>query len=289
MSGPATPGRMIHPGPRAAQRAVAVRASLRPFSGVLPAGRSVMAAVSRLLGMQGCTGGVVRLDGAVCDPLRYVLPAFSTNGIHAAWYSDIHAPDGPVAIDRATATLGWKDGAPFLHCHGTWGATMGHLLPLDSILAADVRVTGLGAPDAWFEALPDAETAFTLFTPRDAGGGGGSGLLARILPGEDAVTAVEALCARHGITDARLHGLGSIDHVRFEDGSRMDCHATELRLDGAVLAAGRATIPVEVVDLAGTVMRGRLARGLNPVGVTLELIVETERPKEGLGTPRLPS
>ncbi|WP_207100753.1 PCC domain-containing protein [Paracoccus shandongensis] len=267
---------MIHPGPRAAERAVAVPASLRRISGVLPAGRTVMTAVARLFADAGCKGGVVWLDGVTCDPLRYVLPAPSTDGIHAAWYSETHAPDGAVTIQRATATVGWKDGAPFLHCHGTWGGTMGHLLPLDSVLAADAPVHGLGAPDAWFEALPDTETAFTLFTPQ--GTGSGSGLLARIRPGEDVVTAIETLAARHGIANARLHGLGSIDHVRFTDGTHMDCHATELRLDGAMLAQGRAQVPIEVVDTQGTIMRGTLDRGANPVGVTLELLIERTDP-----------
>lgn len=264
--------RMIHPGPRAADRALAVPADLRPLSGVLQAGQTVMAGVGDLFAASGCKGGVVWLDGVTCDPMRFVLPAPSTDGIHAAWYSGTHAPDGPVTIDRATATVGWKDGAPFLHCHGTWAGTMGHLLPFDSVLAADARVHGIGAPDAWFEALPDAETAFTLFTPQ--GTGTGTSLLARILPGEDAVMAIETLAARHGITDARLHGVGSIDHIRFTDGSRMDCHATELRLDGAILAQGRATVPIEVVDIKGTIMRGTLERGTNPVGVTLELLIE---------------
>ena len=266
---------MIHPGPRAVERATAVRADLRPIFGVLPAGVTVMQAVGDLFAVAGCKGGVVRLDGVTCDPMRYVLPAPSTDGVHAAWYSGTHAPAGPVTIERATATVGWKEGAPFLHCHGTWAGTMGHLLPFDSVLAADAPVHGLGAPDAWFDALPDAETAFTLFTP--AGGGGGRSLLARIRPGEDVITTIEALAARHGITDARLHGVGSIDHVRFADGCRLDCHATELRLDGAVLSHGRATIPIEVVDIKGTIMRGMLERGANSVGVTLELIVETER------------
>lgn len=268
--------RMIHPGPRAPARAVAVPASLRPLSGVLSAGRVAMDAVGDLFAQAGCKGGVVWLDGIVCDPLRFVLPAPATDGVHAAWYSGTHAPDGSLAITRATATVGWKDGAPFLHCHGTWGGTMGHLLPLVSVLAADCPVSGLGAPDAWFEALPDAETAFTLFTPQ--GGGGGRGLLARVLPGEDVITAIESLCRDHGVTDARLHGVGSIDHIRFADGSRMDCHATELRLDGATLRQGRADVPIEVVDIAGTIMRGALERGANPVGVTLELVIERTDP-----------
>lgn len=267
---------MIHPGPRAPERAVARRTVLRPLRGVLPKGQSVMKAVGELFAASGCKGGVLALDGVTCDPLRFVLPALSTDGLHAAWYSDTHAPEGRVAITRATAIVGWRDGAPFLHCHGLWtpgGVTqMGHLLPFDSVLAEDAEVTGLGSPDCWFESLPDPETAFTLFTPE--GGGAGPALLARILPGEDCVTAIEALCAAHGITEAAIHGVGSIDHIRFIEGHRMDCLATELRFDGAVLREGIATLDIEVVDIHGAIARGALTRGENRVGVTLELVIE---------------
>lgn len=263
--------RMIHPGPRAPDRATARRAHLRPVAGILPKGATVMQAVGDLFAAHGCKGGVLDLSGVTCDPMRYVLPAPATDGLHAAWYSDTHAPDGPVRITSATATVGWKDGAPFLHCHGIWGA-MGHLLPFDSVIARDARVSGLGSAGTWFESLPDPETAFTLFTPQ--GGEDGPALFARILPGEDVLTAIEVLAARHGLRNARLHGVGSIDHIRFAEGHRMDCHATELRLDGARLTQGRAHVPIEVVDIAGTIARGSLTRGENPVGVTLELIFE---------------
>lgn len=272
--------RMIHPGPRALERTQTRRADLRPVAGVLPAGQTVMQAVGDLFAAQGCRGGVLSLAGLVCDPMRYVLPAPATDGLHAAWYSDTHAPAGPWTIETATASIGWRDGAPFLHCHGIWsdGTTraMGHLLPFDSRIARDTPVTGLGATATWFEALPDPETAFTLFTPvsADQGADQGRGLFARVHPGEDVLTAIEALAARHGIPHARLHGVGSIDHIRFAEGHRMDCHATELRLDGAHLTAGRAHVPIEVVDIHGHIARGTLTRGDNPVGVTLELIFE---------------
>lgn len=267
---------MIHPGPRAEQRHQARRATLQPISGVLSAGQSVMQAVGDLFAAHGCKGGVIWLDGVTCDPIRYVLPALSTDGLHAAWYSDTHAPQGQWNITRATASVGIKDGAPFLHCHGIWsgGATqaMGHLLPFDSILAADASVTGLGAPQTWFEALPDPETAFTLFTPQ--GGDDGAALFARILPGEDVVTAIEDLAARHDIRNARLHAVGSIDHIRFAQGHRMDCLATELRFTTAQIRDGCAHIDIEVVDITGHIAQGTLTRGGNPVGVTLELLIE---------------
>lgn len=91
------------------------------------------------------------------------------------------------------------------------------------------------------------------------------------------VPAIEALCRDCGIANARLHAVGSIDHVCFSDGRGMACHATELRFDGARLRLGRAHVPVEVVDIHGTIARGILARRDNPVGVTLELIVEPEK------------
>ncbi|MBK4215141.1 DUF296 domain-containing protein [Paracoccus caeni] len=272
---------MIHPGPRTADRVQSRRATLRPVAGVLPAGQTVMQAVGDLFATHGCKGGVVWLNGVTCDPIRYVLPAPSTDGLHAAWYSDTHAPAGRWTIHSATASVGLKDGAPFLHCHGIWsdGGTpqMGHLLPFDSIIATDIRVTGLGAASTWFEALPDTETAFTLFTPE--GGDDGPALFARLLPGEDVVTAIETLAARHGIGNARLHAVGSIDHIHFANGQRVHCHATELRFDGATLADGTATIPIEVVDIDGLIHRGTLTRGANPVGVTLELIIEPTEDK----------
>lgn len=266
--------RMIHPGPRAKERVAWRRATLHPVAGILPKGHTVMQAVGDLFAAHGCKGGVLSLAGVVCDPMRFVLPAPSTDGIHAAWYSDTHAPDGAWPIHSATATVGMKDGAAFLHCHGVWGnpAQLGHLLPFDSVLARDAHVTGLGAADAWFDSLPDAETAFTLFTPQ--GGGDGPAILARILPGQDVITEIEALAALNGIANARLHAVGSIDHIRFAEGHGVVCHATELRFDNATLADGHAHIPIEVVDIGGTIFRGTLTRGENPVGVTLELIIE---------------
>ncbi len=273
---------MIHPGPRAPNRVTAARAHLIPIRGTLPAGESVMAAVAALFAEHGCKGGTLSLDGVSCQPMRFVLPALSDDGIHGAWYSPTHAPEGEWVIRNSSASIGQKDGAAFLHCHGIWSdgqtTTMGHLLPFDAVLARDAEVAGWGAPATWFEALPDPETAFALFTP--AGGDDGPSLFARILPGEDVVTAIEALAAAHGITEARLHAVGSIDHIHFAEGHRMDCLATELRFDEARLVGGRAEIVIDVVDIDGNIARGTLDRGGNPVGVTLELIIQAERVNE---------
>jgi len=270
--------RLAHRGPRAADRRQAARATLRPVAGRLAAGGTVMAEVAALFARHGCRGGMLWLEGVTCDPMRYVLPALATDDLHAAYYSATHAPEGRVWIGASTASVGWRDGAPFLHCHGQWtgtgGTAMGHLLPFESVVAADVEVRGIGSPDAWFESLPDAETNFTLFAA--AGGGGSDGLVARLRPDEDVCTGIAALCAGHGIGRARVHGLGSICEVRFEDGRHVACIATEVRIDRGAVADGRAVVDASVVDVDGGIHSGRLAPGLNPVGVTFELLIEAK-------------
>jgi hypothetical protein len=268
--------RLAHPGPRAADRRQAAPATLRPLAGRLAADRPVMDEVARLFAENGCKGGILWLDGLTCDPMRFVLPALSPDAAHAAFYSATHAPEGPVRIGASTASVGWRDGALFLHCHGQWtgalGTAMGHLLPTDSIIAATAQVRGIGSPDAWFEALPDPETNFTLFAA--AGGGGSDGLVARLRPDEDVAAAIAALCAEHRIPHARVHGLGSIAEPRFADGRHVPCVATEVRIDAGRIANGEVTLDVSLVDVDGAIHAGRIAPGLNPVGVTFELVIE---------------
>jgi predicted DNA-binding protein with PD1-like motif len=233
--------------------------------------------VARLFAANGCRGGIVWLEGVTCDPMRFVLPALVSDGEHAAFYSATHAPDGPVTIGASTASVGRRDGAPFLHCHGQWtggsSTAMGHLLPFDSVVAETVEVRGIGSPGAWFEAAPDAETNFTLFAAAGEGTGR-DGLFVRLRPDEDLCTALVALCAAHGIARARVHGLGSICEPRFADRRHVPCVATEVRIDAGMVAGGEARIEASLVDVDGGIHAGRLAPGLNPVGVTFELLLE---------------
>jgi hypothetical protein len=76
--------RLAHPGPRAADRRQAAPATLRPLAGRLAAGRPVLDEVARLFADAGCKGGVLWLDGVICDPMRFVLPAYATDDRHAA-------------------------------------------------------------------------------------------------------------------------------------------------------------------------------------------------------------
>lgn len=266
-----------HPGPPARDRRQAVPAHLRQIEGRIEAGRVLMDEVARLFDEADLKGGVLWLNGVIAAPFRYVLPALSTDGVHAAYYSETHAPDGEVILGNCVAIVGWRDGKRFLHCHGDWRkqdgeVVMGHLLPLESRVAAPVTLRGMGAREAWFDAVPDPETNFTLFSAD--GKGVGSSLLLRLRPGEDVVTAVAEVAAAHGVRQARVHGIGSICNPVFSDGRQVDCVATEVRIDAGEVFGNDCSLAVSLVDVDGHIHSGELMRGVNIVGVTFEIIIE---------------
>ena len=283
----ATAGRIVHPGPIAEVRCEAVRTALVSVGGELRAGETFMAGVARVFAEAGCRGGFLTIEGGACDPFRYVLPAFSPDKDHAAWYSEMFAPAAGGRFIAATAIVGERDGAPFLHCHGIWDTggealRMGHVLPFDSIVSEPIGVAGYGSRTATFRSIPDPETNFTLFSVTGESGFG-NGILLRIRPNEDVCGAIEEVCALHGIDKARIFGIGSIYEPRFEGGRSVPCLATEIAIeDGEVekTESGlQARVDAAVVDVDGVIHHGRLERGRNPVGVTFELvIIAEERP-----------
>ena len=253
----------------------------------LEAGASVDAGIAKGFAACGCLGGFVAFRSGLCEPFKFVVPAASPDTLHAAWYSGTFAPAGKVEIKRACAIVGWRDQMPFVHCHGVWdtseGLKMGHMVVPDTIVSEPIEVAGIGVRSGMFEALPDPETNFTLFEPvqvaEDATEWSGPRvLLAKVRPNEDISLAIEGICSRRDIRTAKLHGIGSLNEVRFADGTRVESHATEVLIrEGRVeIAMGRprAHLEIDIVDMAGQIFSGELAHGDNPVCVTFELIVE---------------
>lgn len=270
-----------HPGPVVEVRREVVRTVLKPVEGELQPGETFMDGIARVFAEAGCHCGYVTIEGGACDPFRYVLPALSPDEEHAAWYSETHAPEAGGRFVAATAMVGERDGAPFLHCHGIWDTgegkpRMGHVLPFDSVVSRPIWVKGHGSAVAAFSSIPDPETNFTLFSAK-GDSLSGNGVLLRVRPNEDIVTAIEDACAEAGIESGSIHGIGSIYEPIFEDGRRVNCLATEIDIENGVLertAEGlRARLDVAIVDTDGVIYRGRLARGDNPVGVTFELVI----------------
>ncbi len=276
-----------HPGPPSRERTAAIVGSAVPLQFTLEPGQAVDAAIAKGFADAGCAGGFVEFRGGRCEPFQFVMPAASPDARHAAWYSETFAPMGPVEIERACAIVGWRDGKPFIHCHGIWnsrdGRQMGHMLGPATIVAEPVVVTGIGSRSATFTALPDSETNFTLFEPaavneKAARAADPRVLLAKVRPNEDVCLAIETICSRNGIRTANVYGIGSLNEVRFVDGSRVESHATEVSIrEGRVANADglpRAALQIDVVDMQGNIFEGEIVRGDNPVCVTFELVIE---------------
>ena len=155
--------------------------------------------------------------------------------------------------------------------------------------------SGIGLKTATFEGLPDPETNFTLFEPVEVADKpeereGVRVLLAKVRPNEDISLAIEAICADYRITKANVHGIGSLNEVRFTDGRRVEAHATEVLIREGRVEKGQgkpgASLLIDVVDLEGQVYSGQIVHGDNPVCITFELVIEElGQPQELLSRP----
>ncbi|MCB8821067.1 PCC domain-containing protein [Microvirga rosea] len=260
-------------------KAVPLRFALEP-------GHSVNEAIAKGLAASECLGAVLMFHGGRFDTFKYVMPALSSDGLHVAWYSDTFEPDGPVVVDRACVIAGWRDESPFVHCHGIWqtrdGPRMGHMLASDTIVSEPIMITGIGTRSATFRASPDQETNFTLFEPTRVLDGrpeaGPRAILAKVRPNQDISLAVESICAQANIRAAKVHGIGSLNEVRFANDLYVESRATEVLIRNGEVSNREgslvATLDLDVVDVNGKIYHGIIARADNPVCVTFELLIE---------------
>jgi len=253
----------------------------------LMAGLPLLEAVRQAFAAEGFASGVAELGPLALAPFAYVMPALCEDGSHAAFYSATFRPPGVSRLESGALTFGSRDGAPFFHCHALWRQadgrrTGGHILPDETVLAESAEVAAYGLAGATFAANQDVETNFKLFGPVASGAAGPSpdAFAIRLRPNQDFAGALETFCREHGIGRARIRGgVGSTIGALFEDGTEIANFATELYLRGGTVgpdgAGGRvATLDAALVDYTGALAEGRLARGSNPVLMTMELVVE---------------
>ena len=277
------------PGPPTPERIQWVEARGRGFSFTLESGIPLLEAVRRGFAAQGFASGVVNIKGGTLGPFGYVMPALSTTGENAAFYSETFRPDGRAWLKQATMTLGERDGAPFFHCHGLWleahcRVNGGHILPEETMVAEPFEVEAFGIDGAMFKAEPDPETNFKLFGPVASEATGAittcRAIALRLRPNQDFAHCLEAFCRDRGITCAKIRGgVGSTIGARFTDGRSVEPFATELAIAAGHIAPGAAGVPeaqldVALVDYTGGLAEGRLVRGDNPVLMTMELVLE---------------
>jgi predicted DNA-binding protein with PD1-like motif len=277
------------PGSPVPERIQWVEARGRAFSFKLEAGVLLLEAARRGFAEAGFAGGVLNMRGGALGPLAYVMPALSKDGEHAAFYSDTFRPAGVTRLKMGAMTFGSRDGAPFFHCHALWTeadgrAVGGHILPEETVVAEPFVVEAFGLDGAMFVAEPDPETNFKLFGPVPSTPAGakttGRAFALRLRPNQDFAGALEAFCRERGITHAKLHGgVGSTIGARLADGRVVEPFATELAVGSGEIVSGagralEAVLDVALVDYTGGLAEGRLARGDNPVLMTMELVLE---------------
>lgn len=279
---------VVQPGRPALERIQWVEARGRAFTFALEAGLPLLETVRRGFAAEGFSSGTVSMIGGALGPLAYVMPALPRTNDHAAYYSETFRPAGITRLKTATITFGERDGAPFFHCHAFWTeadgrAGGGHILPEEAIVAASGDVSAFGIDGGGFIAEQDPETNFKLFVPiaREPKGGAGMrrAFLLRLRPNQDFAHALESFCRDHGIRQAKLQGgVGSIIGARFTDGRIVEPFATEMAVLAGSVAPGTdelaAELDVALVDHGGGLSQGRLARGDNPILMTMELVLE---------------
>ena len=297
--------RLVQPGPVAPVRLQSCEGRSGAATFLLEPGLTLNEAITRPLLAHGIQGGTVTIGGeakgeaGALAPLTYVIPAQSPDAEHAAYYSLPRRVAGGARIERADVTVGWRDGAPFIHCHGTWiepdgSRRGGHVMPHDTMVSRPAWARARGLGEATFRAEPDPETNFTLFRPVARGGAsndpaGPRALLACVRPNEDICEALVTLCRLHQFETACVRGIGSLVGAAFEDGRSVSSHATEAFIRHGEVRPGaegspEATLDVALVDMDGAIHEGRLARGRNAVCMTFELFIEeTGRRDDGSG------
>ncbi|MBZ3694725.1 PCC domain-containing protein [Phyllobacterium calauticae] len=279
--------RLQQPGPAAAERFESVVGTGRTFSFELQPGLCLNDAIAIPLAAANLRAASLVIEGGAFAPFHYLMPALSTDGLHAAWYSDTFAPAGETMMERGNVTFGERDGAAFIHCHATWiepdgRRCAGHILPHETIVSRPIRATVWGVETIRMVSEPDAETAFTIFHPvpiidSTATGSDPRTIMARVRPNEDIIGALEAICRKHGFAGAHLRGgVGSLIGARYADGGRVEDIATEVFITGGFVSAdtSRTRIEITMVDTGGGITRGNLVRGDNPVCITFELCLE---------------
>src|SRR5450631_2308685 len=141
------------PGRPAPERIQWAEARGRAFSFTLQAGLPLLEAASRGFAAAGFAGGVLNMRGGALGPFAYVMPALSSTGDNAAFYSDTFRPEGVTRLKIGAMTLGRRDGAPFFHCHALWTeaggrSNGGHILPEETIIAEPFAVDAFGLDGA---------------------------------------------------------------------------------------------------------------------------------------------
>lgn len=272
---------MRHPGPRTLPRVQAVPTRLQQIDITFSGTRDMETAIAAGFDAAGLSSGFIEFTDLACSALQYVIPAKFEFPDRMAWYSAPRPSRGDAVIRSAYMSVGRDKGAGFSHCHGHWDIgrgrhAMGHLLAPLTWPKAGQTVTGFGFRSASLDRTHDPETDFELFTVTSAGtpcNAMTEAIVANVRPDEDITTACAQLCAQHGIAQARVIGLGSLNGAAFEGMATMRDSASEFFITAGHATPTTARLNIAVVDSSANVFEGALAPGQGRVSITSELVL----------------
>lgn len=289
---------LIHPGPALAPRVVSIPALTRGELTRLTPGRPVLDDLVEVLRRMGTDSGFAELYAGTLGPVHYCVPTAGDGVVRAVGYSEARQTAHGDLVS-GSATIGHRDGQPFMHCHSFWTdpqnrSQAGHLWPGTTAGASAPYAAVYGIFGGTWTSADDPETNMPVFTPSPTKETNvpdpafTQGLIpttvARILPNEDITEAVARVCAEAGYERAVVRaGLGSLVGATFIDHAT-GCNRT---VDGpgteVVSLSGHATRTTEghdvtlsctLVDRHGVVHAGELVAGENPVAITFELVLQ---------------
>jgi predicted DNA-binding protein with PD1-like motif len=273
---------VTHPGPVRYTRVDLASCDGRAIEVILATGIPLEDAVADALKPLGLDSAWLEISNADVENLTYVIPAVAPDDTHIAWYSDKHE-FAKGQINHLGMIVGRHGDASFLHGHGTWTPqngpqAMGHILAQQTYLAAPVTAHGIGLVGARFDRRADEETNFDLFHVDQLGPVNGKYAALRLLPNQDFATGLDEACAALGWPAARVHGIGSVNTARFENGQVLNSLPTEFLITDAIAGNGgshaKSGPEIVIVGTDGTkILSGRLSRGENAVLVTAEVVL----------------
>jgi predicted DNA-binding protein with PD1-like motif len=280
---------LSHPGPPVEVRRRSIATTTTQAHVTLQAGARLIDAMSAEIERLGhACGQVELLDGTFCK-ISYCFPAVCEDRSVAVTYGGIHEALAPARLAAGSATVGFRDGERFAHCHVTWfdadGVLRGgHLWPDTVIGPEPVRAVIHALADVDMLGAIDGESGLPVFTPHrrqsfPSSGIGVRAVISRLAPGVEVGTAVREVMQGHGFARASVAGsVGSLcGPVLARAGSVQVVAgpATEVTFTGTVDLDNEehSRIHVMAVDRFGAVHAGMLVKDENIVAVTMELLV----------------
>ncbi|WP_120003430.1 PCC domain-containing protein [Nesterenkonia muleiensis] len=290
---PAAPPRLHHAGPPGSPRIQSYKSRSISALQSLRSGALLTEELLRITSSLGVTAAYAELSSGMLSPLHYCVPAPSDHKRCVSFSEERITKEGHLVY--GSATIGTRDGRPFIHSHLHWSddrgrALGGHIFPATVVGSPAPVAAVVGLLDAEWTSIDDPETFMPTFVPSASRTKEplmtdqySTVTVSRVLPNEDITEAVLSVCRKAGYSKAVVRaGLGSLIGARLTDATgqvrQVDGPGTEIiTLTGFVKTGDNgleAQLTTTLVDRHGEIHSGRLLPGENPVAVTFELTLQ---------------